>query len=464
MGIYHELHAVDAPAALAVVERIDGRVAVLGAAGLPELQQPHHARARVPAAFIDDTHSNLAAIDHCTKELREKNEACDLLDEKISEASLKADRSIRIAREHFASRKSARAQLRKADAPDNAALDRESKGDTEALRQLRANATSNLKRLQSAHRQLRDRVAWLKQARRDHTARLKERFHEYHPSTRPTEQLTALETLCQHAAVFGYRLLAISFPRTQWSVQEALYKQLDEQGRLDALVCGLQYARHRTVPFGARLNTEMVIHEDNDLLVVNKPPGLLSAPGRHWTTADNLVCRLSHYTVSAHAPMLIHRLDQETSGVMVLAKNRDIHKQLSQQFMERNVKKSYRACVKSAPSQPSGTIKLPLAAVRSGRPHQVVDCERGKPALTQYTYLQESSIGHLVHLEPTTGRTHQLRVHCAAPEGLGAPILGDELYGQRAFGQRLYLHAESLSFRHPRSQQTLLLAVDAHFV
>ena len=149
---------------------------------------------------------------------------------------------------------------------------------------------------------------------------------------------------------------------------------------------------------------------------------------------------------------------------MVLAKNRDIHKQLSQQFMERKVNKTYLACLESAPVRPSGTITLPLAAVRSGRPHQVVDQNLGKPALTQYSFLEESSLGPLVRLEPTTGRTHQLRVHCADHQGLDAPILGDELYGKRVFGQRLYLHAQSLSFTHPRTQETLLLAVDAHFV
>ena len=238
------------------------------------------------------------------------------------------------------------------------------------------------------------------------------------------------ETLCQHASVFGYRLLAILFPSTQRATQKEVLRELDEQGRLDALLCGLQYARHRTLRFGAPLADHLVIHEDSDLLVVNKPPGLLSAPGRHWTTADNLVSRLSQITRSCNTPMLVHRLDQETSGIMVLAKNRDIHKQLSQQFMERKVNKTYLACLESAPVRPSGTITLPLAAVRSGRPHQVVDQNLGKPALTQYSFLEESSLGPLVRLEPTTGRTHQLRVHCADHQGLDAPILGDELYGQ----------------------------------
>ena len=191
-GIYGDLHASSPATAIAVVERVDGRVAILGATGRPESKQKHYARAWVPSAFIYETHANLASIDHCTKELRASNEACGLLDEEIAEASAKADRSIRIAREHFADRKSARAQQREANGQNKAEFDRQSKDDTEAFRLLRANATSKLKRLQSAHRKVRDRVAWLKQARRDHTAQLKERFHGYRPDMHPIEQQTTL--------------------------------------------------------------------------------------------------------------------------------------------------------------------------------------------------------------------------------------------------------------------------------
>ena len=200
---------------------------------------------------------------------------------------------------------------------------------------------------------------------------------------------------------------------------------------------------------------------DVQIAVVVKPEGLLSVPGK--TGETSLYDIMRQRFPNATGPMMVHRLDQATSGIIVVAKTEFAYKQLQRQFEQREVKKRYVAIVEP-PIESSlplgglgvgslGRVSLPLAPDYLDRPRQIVDYEKGKEAVTDYEVIGEEGPYLRILLTPHTGRTHQLRIHCAHRDGLGCPIVGDDLYGRRS--DRLYLHAEMLSFRHPLSGETM---------
>lgn len=193
-----------------------------------------------------------------------------------------------------------------------------------------------------------------------------------------------------------------------------------------------------------------VLHADSSIIVVDKPAGMLSVPGRNGV--GSLLDWLAERYGEVHS---CHRLDMDTSGIMVYARNIPCKAALEAQFAGREVSKTYRARL-SAGNSPfrrsaSGTIALPLSPDYYDRPRQIVDMSSGKPAISEYKILEMLPDGEIdIVFHPLTGRTHQLRVHAAHPSGLGRPIKGDLLYGGTP-ADRLYLHAESLSFAHPAS-------------
>ena len=200
-----------------------------------------------------------------------------------------------------------------------------------------------------------------------------------------------------------------------------------------------------------------IVYEDRDLAVIAKPSGMLTVPGRSKRQSVETILRQRWN--DNDTPIIVHRLDMATSGLLVVARNKEAHKHLQAQFKAKMVRKRYIALLDTTllnrvglPKE--GTISLPLCADELDRPRQMVDRNKGKTAITHYkivgkTPLQDSYYSEAVKVElrPVTGRTHQLRVHCAHSEGLSCPILGDTLYGKRA--DRLYLHAEYLEFTHP---------------
>ncbi len=204
-----------------------------------------------------------------------------------------------------------------------------------------------------------------------------------------------------------------------------------------------------------------VVYEDEWLLVVNKPSGLLSAPGRVEEYSVETIMQ-ERYPGS----MIGHRLDMGTSGLLIVAKTLEIYRNLQEQFVKHQVKKKYLAVLESLDAlekldilDKRGTISLPLRPDPMNRPRQLVDPEHGKRAVTDYEFLSDC----LVALWPQTGRTHQLRIHCAHPDGLGRPIVGDELYGTREKGQRLMLHAAEIWFHHPVTGINMHLSVAPDF-
>ena len=194
------------------------------------------------------------------------------------------------------------------------------------------------------------------------------------------------------------------------------------------------------------------IYEDNDILVVDKPSGILSVPGRMEDYSVETVMQ-QRYPGS----IVAHRLDMGTSGLLIVAKHIEAYHPLQQQFIRHEVKKKYVALLEHA-GQGSGIVSLPMRPDPMNRPRQVVDMEHGKRAVTRYEFISD----HLVALWPETGRTHQLRIHCAHPDGLSNPIVGDELYGTK--GQRLCLHAADIWFKHPISGEEMHFETTPNFL
>lgn len=202
-----------------------------------------------------------------------------------------------------------------------------------------------------------------------------------------------------------------------------------------------------------------IIFEDDAMLVINKPAGFLSVPGK--IINDSVWLRIQQNYPEATGPLIVHRLDMSTSGLMLVAKTKEAHKSLQQQFIHRTVNKRYIALVEGLVERNSGTINLPLRGDVTDRPRQIVCRQGGKAAVTRWKIAEWRGNRSLIHFWPATGRTHQLRVHAAHPEGLGAPIVGDDLYGKRA--ERLYLHAEKITFRHPVSEKEVILTAPNPF-
>ena len=199
-----------------------------------------------------------------------------------------------------------------------------------------------------------------------------------------------------------------------------------------------------------------VIYEDNYLMVVNKPAGLLSVPGKSDEPSVELYMQAK----------AVHRLDQDTSGLLVLAKTPEVYKTLQAYFQRRDILKRYEAVVKpsdiSHQTSDEGMISLPLLPDPYDRPRQMVNIEHGKVAITRYVVREQREDGTcLVDFYPLTGRTHQLRVHAAHPDGLNAPIVGDRLYGSPA--ERLMLHAAEITFLHPITQEEMHFCIPSQF-
>lgn len=201
------------------------------------------------------------------------------------------------------------------------------------------------------------------------------------------------------------------------------------------------------------------VYEDPWLLVVSKPAGMLSVPGKEEDTSVYQLVRARY--PEADGPMMVHRLDMATSGLLVIAKTKQVHEHLQAQFANRTVRKRYIALLSGLVAQEEGIINLPLCPDLLDRPRQQVNAEWGKPAVTRYRVLERRDGRTRIAFFPLTGRTHQLRMHAAHPSGLNAPILGDELYGRKA--ERLYLHAQSLEFVHPISGKTIRIVKEADF-
>lgn len=203
-----------------------------------------------------------------------------------------------------------------------------------------------------------------------------------------------------------------------------------------------------------------IVYRDDDILVLNKPSGLLSVAGRLDVHKDSLQTRVQRVFPTAS---VVHRLDMSTSGIMLMALNKESHRHLSRQFQDRLISKRYLARVYGRPISESGSVDLPLICDWSNRPKQKVDFDIGKPSLTNWKILSSTGESSLMELEPVTGRSHQLRVHM---QSIGHPILGDKFYAHESafkLSDRLDLHAEYIKFTHPSTNDALEFTIEIEF-
>lgn len=209
-------------------------------------------------------------------------------------------------------------------------------------------------------------------------------------------------------------------------------------------------------------NKVETLYEDREIAVIHKPEGLLSVPGKDAAQPSVHALMRSKYP-EATGPLIVHRLDMSTSGVMMIAKTEFAYHRLQKAFLNHQIQKKYVAIISGKVIPEKGIISLPLMPDYLDRPRQIVDHEQGKEAITEYEVLEPVDDSHLrIALYPKTGRTHQLRVHCAHQEGLKAPILGDPLYGNEK-AARLHLHAEEITFEHPLTGKKMTITRKADF-
>lgn len=206
-------------------------------------------------------------------------------------------------------------------------------------------------------------------------------------------------------------------------------------------------------------NMPEILFEDQWLLVLHKPEGVLSVPGK--SEEQSIYSLLRARYPEATGPLVVHRLDMATSGLLLAAKTQEVHRHLQAQFENRSIKKRYIALLDGILPEEEGVIDLPICPDYLDRPRQMVNEELGKTAITRYQVMDRKNGQTRIAFFPLTGRTHQLRVHAAHPLGLNCPIVGDELYGRKA--ERLYLHAEYLEFIHPVSGQRMVIEKKAEF-
>lgn len=368
------------------------------------------------------------------------------------------------------------------------ALDQESRGDKAEKRRWDAAQEEARRLLSPARAKAERRVRALDRLRRIVSRGFMKQFHDTYVITnargasRPLRSLysgaeppsgagdCAGAKLLAHAFAHGLQPVALAEfwwgapPASGGRVQGAFYPACrDKCGPLlPFMLEGLEVSAPRVfVPPPAPTPDLSIVFEDTWLVVIDKPCGLLSVPGRDPALLDSVLTRLRARHPHATGPLLVHRLDLDTSGLLVAALDARTHAALQRQFLHRDVDKRYVALIDGPVQSDAGTITLPLRVDLDDRPRQIVDPVHGKPAVTDWEVLHREAGRTRVAFHPRTGRTHQLRVHAAHPRGLGAPIVGDPLYGHA--GSRLHLHAEALSFVHPATGQRVSFTRAAPF-
>ncbi|RJS16021.1 RluA family pseudouridine synthase [Corallococcus sp. H22C18031201] len=359
-------------------------------------------------------------------------------------------------------------------------LDQESRGDKAERRRVEARHEEERANIVPRARRSERRLRALERLRRIVCRELMRRIHDSYRvrnargQVRPLRELylpgeppsgaadCAAPKLLAHAFAEGLRPVALAEfwwgapPSAGGRASGAYYAACrDKCGPLlPFMLEGLCVARPRAFIPPVHPPTPLdIVYEDAAVVVLDKPAGLLSVPGRDSALTDSVLTRLRERHPSAAGPLLVHRLDLDTSGLLVAGLQAQAHAELQRQFTLREVTKRYIAWVAGSVQGEHGVIDFPMRVDLADRPRQIHDPVHGKPALTRWQVLERQPARTRVAFFPLTGRTHQLRVHAAHPLGLGAPIVGDRLYGHA--DARLFLHAEALSFRHPVTGERL---------
>lgn len=445
-----------------------------------------------PQGFFKIEEENISSINRNIRQL-ENDKAYAALSAELARTIQSAENILATAKAQLKEAKTAREQRRKEkelNAQEEAELIRESQFQKAEYKRLERSWKARITTLQTQTEDWERRISALKSERKTRSAALQQKLFEQfgmlnyrgevknlceifgqtvHKTPPAGAGECAAPKLLQQAYLHGWKPIAMAefwwgdSPKTEIRHHGHYYPACKGKCEpiLQHMLQGLQVEEN---PMLKRMQVPSknleIVYEDPWLSVINKPAGMLSVPGKE--DAVSVYSLMREQYPEADGPLTVHRLDMATSGLMLIAKTRRVHQNLQAQFKNRLVRKRYVALLEGIVPKDKGTVDLPLCLNPLDRPRQMVHTEHGKPAITDYQVLERLDGKRTrIAFYPRTGRTHQLRIHAAHPLGLHCPIIGDELYGEKA--DRLYLHAEYLEFTHPITGETVRITKEAEF-
>ena len=445
-----------------------------------------------PQGFFKIEEENISSINRNIRQL-ENDKAYAALSAELARTIQSAEDILATAKAQLKEAKTAREQCRKEkelNAQEEAELIRESQFQKAEYKRLERSWKARITTLQTQTEDWERRISALKSERKTRSAALQQKLFEqfgmlnyrgelknlceiFGQTVHKTPPAGAGECtapkLLQQAYLHGWKPIAMAefwwgdSPKTEIRHHGHYYPACKGKCEpiLQHMLQGLQVEEN---PMLKRMQVPSknleIVYEDPWLSVINKPAGMLSVPGKE--DAVSVYSLMREQYPEADGPLTVHRLDMATSGLMLIAKTKRVHQNLQAQFKNRLVRKRYVALLEGVVPKDKGTVDLPLCLNPLDRPRQMVHTEHGKPAITDYQVLERLDGKRTrIAFYPRTGRTHQLRIHAAHPLGLHCPIIGDELYGEKA--DRLYLHAEYLEFTHPITGETVRITKEAEF-
>ena len=445
-----------------------------------------------PQGFFKIEEENISSINRNIRQL-ENDKAYAALSAELARTIQSAENILATAKAQLKEAKTAREQCRKEkelNAQEEAELIRESQFQKAEYKRLERSWKARITTLQTQTEDWERRISALKSERKTRSAALQQKLFEQfgmlnyrgevknlceifgqtvHKTPPAGAGECALPKLLQYAYLHQLKPLAMAefwwgdSPKNE--IRHHGYYYPSCKGKcepiLQHMLQGLQVEEN---PMLKRMQVPSknleIVYEDPWLSVINKPAGMLSVPGKE--DAVSVYSLMREQYPEADGPLTVHRLDMATSGLMLIAKTKRVHQNLQAQFKNRLVRKRYVALLEGIVPKDKDTVDLPLCLNPLDRPRQMVHTEHGKPAITDYQVLERLDGKRTrIAFYPRTGRTHQLRIHAAHPLGLHCPIIGDELYGEKA--DRLYLHAEYLEFTHPITGETVRITKEAEF-
>lgn len=445
-----------------------------------------------PQGFFKIEEENISSINRNIRQL-ENDKAYAALSAELARTIQSAENILATAKAQLKEAKTAREQRRKEkelNAQEEAELIRESQFQKAEYKRLERSWKARITTLQTQTEDWERRISALKSERKTRSAALQQKLFEQfgmlnyrgevknlceifgqtvHKTPPAGAGECAAPKLLQQAYLHRWKPIAMAefwwgdSPKTEIRHHGHYYPACKGKCEpiLQHMLQGLQVEEN---PMLKRMQVPSqnleIVYEDPWLSVINKPAGMLSVPGKE--DAVSVYSLMREQYPEADGPLTVHRLDMATSGLMLIAKTKRVHQNLQAQFKNRLVRKRYVALLEGIVPKDKGTVDLPLCLNPLDRPRQMVHTEHGKPAITDYQVLERLDGKRTrIAFYPRTGRTHQLRIHAAHPLGLHCPIIGDELYGEKA--DRLYLHAEYLEFTHPITGETVRITKEAEF-
>ena len=442
-----------------------------------------------PDGFFKIEEEQISAINHQIGQLQNCDRYLEL-QQKMERETVSSQQALSEARKVLKAAKEKREQrrLHRPNENEQAAMIRESQYQKAEFKRLERYWKEQISEIKTEMESFSSRIEALKAERRNRSAALQQKlFQQFNflNAKGETKNLCAIfeETvqktppagagecaapkLLQYAYLSGLSPIAMAefwwgeSPKTE--IRHHGYYYPSCRGKCEPILRhmlqGLDVEPAPSERYSLSQNMPEILFEDQWLLVLHKPEGVLSIPGK--SEEQSIYSLLRARYPEATGPLVVHRLDMATSGLLLAAKTQEVHRHLQAQFENRSIKKRYIALLDGILPEEEGVIDLPICPDYLDRPRQMVNEELGKTAITRYRVMDRKNGQTRIAFFPLTGRTHQLRVHAAHPLGLNCPIVGDELYGRKA--ERLYLHAEYLEFIHPVSGQRMVIEKKAEF-